>query len=108
MSEIHDAGDEADHAHSRSDETARVPLPPLAGKMAGFGVAATAHRAGEGATLVLEEVDPHAADAMAAMIRGSAKRIIREWSASHRAHERAGIRRLPGPGREQPEPGVRL
>jgi hypothetical protein len=39
-------------------------VPPPAGKLDGLGVADTAHRWGEGATLVLEEVDPHAMDAI--------------------------------------------
>jgi hypothetical protein len=40
-------------------------VPPLAGKVDGFAVAATAHRTGDGAVVVLEDVDPHAADSIA-------------------------------------------
>jgi hypothetical protein len=57
-----------------------LPLPPLAGKADGFGVAAASHRAGDGATLVLVDVDPHATDVRTATISNGAKCFIRGCS----------------------------
>jgi NAD(P)-dependent dehydrogenase (short-subunit alcohol dehydrogenase family) len=55
-----------------------LPLPPLAGNADGFGVAAASQRAGDGATLVLVDVDPHATDVRAATTSNGAKCFIRE------------------------------
>jgi hypothetical protein len=67
-----------DQEHSRAEDTTRLPLPPFAGKAAGFAVAATAHRTGEGATVVSVDVDPHAMDPVTATISRRAKWSVRE------------------------------
>jgi hypothetical protein len=76
-SAIQATGDETDHEHSRAEDTARVPWPPLAGKADGLGVAAAAHRAGDGATLVLVAVDPQPLEEVSALSRRSASRCVR-------------------------------
>jgi hypothetical protein len=54
-----------------------VPSPPVAENADGLGVAAAAHRAGDGATLVLVEVEPHPLDEMSAQSRRSTSFVRR-------------------------------
>jgi hypothetical protein len=70
-------------------------LPPAAGKLAGVGVAVAPHRTGDGPTLVLVEVDPHAADASSARSVRTARQDDRERPELRDAHGSAGIALTP-------------
>jgi hypothetical protein len=57
----------------------RLPLPPPAGIVEGLAVAATAHRTGVGVTLVLLEVEPHAAAVTAMSVTSARCLVCERW-----------------------------
>src|SRR4051812_20057760 len=102
---IHATEDDTDQEHSRAEATARLPLPPLAGNAAGVGVAATPHRAGDGETAVLVDVEPHAEDAAIDVKITSARSVARMEPCALNARWRAG---MTSPWSRGEHPGVRV